>query len=332
MSLARRDEIPQHRLGSRGPAVSALGYGAMGLSGVYGEADDTESKRLIRHLVDAGITHIDTADVYGRGHNEMLLGQALSGGLRERVVLATKTGGGGAEGLGHPDRIREAIDASLKRLGTDHVDVYYLHRVDPSTPIEDSVGALADIVAQGKARHIGLSEVSAETLRRAHAVHPIAVTQEEYSLFTRDVEAELLPAARELGVGVVAYSPLGRGVLGGSIRSADDVENLSARQQRYPRFEEEALRENLTRVDRLRERADELGTTPAALALAWLLAQGEDIVPIPGTRRVSNLDGNIEAARLEPPADLVAELSGIFPPGSTAGERYASGLRGSIGR
>ncbi|MCX2732738.1 aldo/keto reductase [Saccharopolyspora sp. NFXS83] len=332
MALVRREDVPRHRLGDRGPAVSALGYGAMGLSGVYGEADDGESRELIGHLVEAGIDLIDTADVYGNGHNEMLLGGALSGGLRERVVLATKTGGGGGEGLGRPERIREAIDSSLRRLGTDHVDVYYLHRVDPSTPIEDSVGALAEVVEQGKARYIGLSEVSAETLRRAHAVHPIAVTQEEYSLFTRDLEAELLPVARELGVGVVAYSPLGRGVLGGSIRSASDVENLAGRQARYPRFSEEALEHNLTRVDRLRARADELGTTPAALALGWLLAQGEDVVPIPGTRRAANLDANLEAARLELPAELVAELSETFPPGSTAGERYSANLRGSLSR
>jgi len=330
--LSRRDEIPRHRLGERGPSVSALGYGAMGLSGVYGQADDAESKRLIHHLVESGITHIDTADVYGRGHNETLLGEALSGGLREQVVLATKTGGGGVEGLGRPECIREAIDSSLKRLRTDHVDVFYLHRVDPSTPIEDSVGALAEVVEQGKARHIGLSEVDSETLRRAHAVHPITVTQEEYSLFARDLEADLLPTARELGVGVVAYSPLGRGVLSGAIRSASDVENLQERQSRYPRFEADALEQNIARVDRLRQRAEQLGTSAGALALAWLLAQGEDIVPIPGTRRVSNLDSNIEAARLELPAELVAELSEMFPPGSMAGDRYAPGVGGSVRR
>lgn len=332
MSLTWRDEIPQHRLGTRGPAVSALGYGAMGLSGVYGQADDAESRRLIRHLVESGITHVDTADVYGGGHNEMLLGAALSGGLRERVVLATKTGGGGGEGLGRPDRIREAIDASLKRLGTDHVDLYYLHRVDPSTPIEDSVGALAEVVEQGKARHIGLSEVDSEVLRRAHAVHPITATQEEYSLFARDLEADVLPTARELGVGVVAYSPLGRGVLSGSIRSAADVENLAERQRRYPRFAAEALERNIARVDRLRARAEELGTTAAALALGWLLAQGPDVVPIPGTRRSSNLDSNIAAARLQLPAEVVAELSAEFPPGSMAGDRYAPGVGGSVRR
>ncbi|MCA1185279.1 MULTISPECIES: aldo/keto reductase [unclassified Saccharopolyspora] len=332
MTVARRDDIPQHRLGAGGPAVSALGYGAMGLSGVYGAADDAESERLIHHLVEAGITLIDTADVYGNGHNEQLIGRALSGGLRDRVVLATKTGAGGGEGLGRPERIHQAIDSSLKRLGTDRIDLYYLHRVDPSTPIEDSVGAIAEAVQQGKVGHIGISEVSADTLRRAHSVHPIAVTQEEYSLFTRDVEAELLPAARELGVGLVAYSPLGRGVLGGSIRSAADVENLEGRQARYPRFAADALEQNLSRVDRLRARAEELGTTPAALALGWLIAQGEDVVPIPGTRRAANLDANLEAARLVLPAEVVAELSEIFPPGSTAGERYTANLRGGLGR
>ncbi|MFR9728824.1 aldo/keto reductase [Saccharopolyspora sp. MS10] len=332
MALTRRDDLPRHRLGAAGPEVSAIGYGAMGLSGVYGAADDEESRNLVRHLVEAGITLIDTADAYGGGHNESLLGAALAGGLRDRVLLATKTGAAGGPGLGRPERIREAVDASLRRLGTDHVDLYYLHRVDPTTPIEDSVGALADIVRQGKARYIGLSEVSPETLRRAHAVHPVAVTQEEYSLFTREIEGDVLPTARELGVGVVAYSPLGRGVLSGSIRSAGDVENLEARRARYPRFAPEALESNLSRVDRLRERAAELGTTPAALALAWLLAQGTDVVPIPGTRRAANLDANLEAARIELPDEVVAELSEIFPPGSTAGERYTENLRGSLRR
>ncbi len=232
--------MPSHRLGARGPVVSAIGFGAMGLSGIYGAADDDASVALIRQALDLGITHIDTADVYGGGHNESLIGQAL-GPRRPEVVLATKTGGGPEEGLGRPERIGQAIEASLTRLNTDHVDLYYLHRVDPTTPIEESVGALADLVAAGKVGHLGLSEVSPDTLRRAQAVHPITAVQQEYSLFARDPERQLLPVCRELGVGVVAYSPLGRGLLTGALRSGTDIENLEQRRQRYPRFDEGAL-------------------------------------------------------------------------------------------
>lgn len=326
MSLTHLDHLPTHRLGPNGPRVSAIGYGAMGLSGIYGQADDDESVRLLHHLIDLGITHIDTADVYGKGHNERLLARALTGGRRERVVLATKTGAGSATGLGRPEHIAQAIDASLDRLGTDHVDLYYLHRVDPDTPIEESVGALGDLVAAGKVRHVGLSEVDVPTLRRAHAVHPVTAVQQEYSLFSREPEAELLPALRELGIGLVAYAPLGRGVLSGAIRGAADIENYEERSSRYPRFAGEGLEANLTRVENLRALADRLGTTPAALALAWLVAQGEDVVPIPGTRRTANLDANAEAARLVLPDALVAELAEMFPPGSAVGDRYGAGL------
>ncbi|GAB3296873.1 aldo/keto reductase [Parasphingorhabdus pacifica] len=315
VSSARR------RLGPAGPEVSAIGYGSMGLSGVYGQADDAESIRLLDHLLDIGIEFFDTADVYGNGHNEELLGKILAR-RRQDVFLATKFGAGAETGLGRPEYVREAIDASLRRLGTDHVDLYYLHRIDPSTPIEDTVGALAELVQAGKIGHIGLSEVGTTNLRRAHDVHPITAVQQEYSLFTRDPENALLPVLRELGVGLVAYSPLGRGVLTGSIRDASDVENLEERQKRYPRFEAESLDRNLSLVEQLRLRAEQLGRTPAQLALGWLLAQGDDVVPIPGSRRVANVEANLYAA--DNPLDLatVEELSELFPAGAAAGERY----------
>ncbi|MHA6802421.1 aldo/keto reductase [Salinifilum ghardaiensis] len=310
--------VPRRELG--GLEVSAVGYGAMGLSGVYGAAEDEDSLRTLHRLVDLGVDFVDTADVYGSGHNEELIGRLLAERRRE-VVLATKFGIGQGSGLGRPDYVRRAIDASLSRLGTDHVDLYYLHRVDPTTPIEDTVGAMGELVTAGKVRHLGLSEVSAATLRRAHAVHPITAVQQEYSLFTREPERELLPAMRELGVGLVAYSPLGRGVLTG-INSAAEVENLEARQQRYPRFEEESLRRNIELTRPLRRRAEELGLAPAQLALAWLLAQGEDVVPIPGSRRIANVAANVRAAAAQVDESVIAELSAAFPPGAAAGQRY----------
>ncbi len=313
---------PSRRLGRHGPQVSAIGYGAMGLSGVYGQADDESSVRLLNHLLDLGVTFLDTADVYGGGHNERLIGRALAG-RRDEAFLATKFGAGADSGLGRPEHVRQAIDSSLDRLGTDYVDLYYLHRLDPSTPIEDTVGAMAELVRAGKVRHLGLSEISAHTLRRAHKVHPITAVQQEYSLFTRDSEAELLPALRELGVGLVAYSPLGRGVLTSSIRDVADVENLEERQQRYPRFQTDNLRRNLRLVERLRERADALGVTTAQLALAWLLAQGEDIVPIPGSRRAERVEANLRAASYSLDPALVTELSELFTPGVVAGEQYS---------
>ncbi|WP_374727590.1 aldo/keto reductase [Haloactinomyces albus] len=317
--------MPTRHLGRKGPEVSAVGYGAMGLSGVYGQADDAESTELLRHLLDIGLTFLDTADVYGDGHNERLIGSTIAG-RRDEVFLATKFGAGSDTGRGRPEYVRKAIDASLGRLGTDHVDLYYLHRVDPTTPIEDTVGALGELVQAGKVRHVGLSEVNADTLRRAHGIHPITAVQQEYSLFTREPETRLLPALRELGVGLVAYSPLGRGVLTGGFREAAQVENLQQRQQRYPRFAEENLQQNLTLVDRLRQRADELGRTPAQLALGWLLAQGEDIVPIPGSRRMANVLANAEAAREPLDASVVDELTELFPVGAAAGDRYAPEL------
>ncbi|CAM03325.1 aryl-alcohol dehydrogenase-like predicted oxidoreductase [Saccharopolyspora erythraea NRRL 2338] len=308
-------------LGPGGPQVSAIGYGAMGLSGVYGAADDAESLRLLHRLLDLGVDFVDTADAYGDGHNERLIAGLLAE-RRQEVFLATKFGATADSGLGRPENVRRSIDASLGRLGTDHVDLYYLHRLDPDTPIEETVGAMAELVQAGKVRHLGLSEISARTLRRAHAVHPIAAVQQEYSLFTREPEAELLPAMRELGVALVAYSPLGRGVLTGAFREVSDVENLQVRQQRYPRFAEESLRHNIALVQPLRERAEELGLTSAQLALAWLLAQGDDIVPIPGSRRIGNVEANIVAATTQLDRRVVDELSQLFPADVAAGERY----------
>lgn len=312
---------PRRRLGRNGPLVSAIGYGAMGLSGVYGAADDTESARLLEQMLDDGLNFLDTADVYGQGHNEKLISRVLTG-RREEVVLATKFGADKEVGGGRPEYVRSAVDASLSRLGTDHIDLYYLHRLDRSTPIEDTVGTMAELVAEGKISHVGLSEVSAETLRRADAVHPIAALQQEYSLFTRDPEAALLPAMRELGVSLVAYSPLGRGVLTGAFSAASDVENLDERAKRYPRFEAASLQRNIELTRPLREHAGRLRLTAAQLALAWLLAQGEDIVPIPGSRRLERVRDNIRAATAELDPALVAELSDQFPPGAAAGERY----------
>ncbi|WP_235876709.1 aldo/keto reductase [Saccharopolyspora terrae] len=315
------DTPPRRRLGRNGPEVSAIGYGAMGLSGVYGTADDAESAKLLNELLDLGVNFLDTADVYGEGHNEQLISGLLAD-RREEVVLATKFGANKETGGGEPEYVRQAVDASLSRLGTDHIDLYYLHRLDRTTPIEDTVGAMAELVAEGKIGHIGLSEISAATLRRAHQVHPITAVQQEYSLFTRDTEAELLPATRELGVSLVAYSPLGRGVLTGSFTSASDVENLEVRKKRYPRFQEESLQRNIELTRPLREHADRLGITPAQLALAWLLAQGEDVLPIPGSRRIARVEANVQAAHVTLSPELVAELSEQFPPGTAAGERY----------
>jgi aryl-alcohol dehydrogenase-like predicted oxidoreductase len=312
--------LPKRRLGSGGPLVGALGYGAMGLSGVYGPADDTESRSLLRYALDRGVCLLDTADVYGDGHNERLVGEAVAD-RRDEVVLATKFGAR-REGLGKPEEVRAAIDASLRRLGVDHVDLYYLHRVDRTTPIEDTVGAMGELVAEGKVRHLGLSEVGADTLRRAHATFPITVVQQEYSLFSREPESELLPVMAELGIGLVAYSPLGRGMLTGRFQSSTDLPADDQRRGRYPRFDGDNLDRNLRLVDRLRRLAERRNTTPAALALGWVLAQRGEIVPIVGTRSRANLDTNIAAAAEPLDPEVAAELGDLFPPGTAAGDRY----------
>src|SRR6476659_9018420 len=300
--------------------VSRLGLGAMSMSGYYntGEGSDAESLRAIHRALDLGVTHLDTAEIYGPYHNEELVGQAIKG-RRDQVVLATKFGivshSGGGPGVldSSPANIRVAVEGSLKRLGTDRIDLYYQHRVDLNTPIEDTVGALADLVAQGKVRHIGLSEAGPATIRRAHAVHPVAALQTEYSLWTRDPEAELLPLLRELGIGFVPYSPLGRGFLTGSMRSLDALDPSDFRRN-SPRFKGENVADNLKIVDAVETIAQDAGLTPAQVALAWILAQGEGIAPIPGTKRVSRLEENVAADSLVLTPEQLATLSALPAP------------------
>ena len=306
--------------------VSRLGLGTMGMSAAYtgANADDSESVRTIHRALDLGLTLIDTAEAYGPYRNEELVGQAIAG-RRDRVVLATKFGlinrRGDSEERGldsRPDNIRFAVDGSLRRLGTDHIDLYYQHRVDRAIPIEDAIGAMAELVQAGKIRHIGMSEASPATIRRACAVHPVTALQTEYSLWTRDPEAEILPLVRELGIGFVAYSPLGRGFLTGQIRSLDQLDADDFRRG-TPRFAQDNLDQNLRIVAEVEAVAAEAGATAAQVALAWLLAQGDDIVPIPGTRRVTRLEENIAATELTLSPDQLARLSAIRPP---AGDRY----------
>ena len=307
--------------------VSALGLGCMSMSGTYGtDFDDTESRATLLRAVELGVTLFDTADVYGPFANEALVGHALAG-VRDQVLYSTKFGmlrssdGSNLGMSGRPDYVRRSCDLSLQRLGTDRIDIFWQHRVDPDTPIEDTVGALAELVAAGKIRYVGLSEVSASTLRRAHAVHPIAAVQSEYSLQSRDIEREVLPACRELGVGFVAYSPLGRGLLTGTITTTEDLAPDDWRRT-SPRFQGEALQHNLALVEGCREVADDLGCTLAQLALAWVLARGDDIVPIPGTKHRRNLESNVAAASLHLTAEHLARLDAVVPPDSVAGDRY----------
>jgi aryl-alcohol dehydrogenase-like predicted oxidoreductase len=303
--------------------VSRIGLGAMGMSGVYGAPDEAESIRTIHRALDLGVTLLDTAEVYGPYHNEELVGRAISG-RRDQVVLATKfgmishTGRGPGSLDSSPASIRTAVEGSLTRLGTDHIDLYYQHRVDPGTPIEDTIGAMAELIAEGKIRHIGLSEAWTGTIRRAHAVHPITALQSEYSLWTRDPEAEVLPVLRELRIGFVPYSPLGRGFLTGQIRSLDDLEDGDFRKTN-PRFEGENFEHNLRVADEVRQIAAEAGATPAQVALAWLLAQGEDIAPIPGTKRVSRVEENTAADGIELSAEQIQRLNDLTP---ATGERH----------
>jgi aryl-alcohol dehydrogenase-like predicted oxidoreductase len=322
--------LPQRRLGADGPLVGAVGLGTMALSGIYGEVDDDDSVRLVHRAIDEGVTLFDTSDSYGQGHNEQLLGRALTG-RRDQVVLASKFGIQ-REGLGRPDRVRAALEASLRRLGTDHLDVYYMHRFDPTTPIEDSMGALGELVAEGKIRHVGLSEISAARLRDAHAVHPVAVVQQEYSLFTREPEVDLLPTMRELGVGLVAYSPLGRGFLGGTFRSVADIAADDPRRSRYPRYSEQNLERNLALARAIFDIAEARHIPPAVLALAWVLSRGDDVVPIPGTRRVQNLMSNISAAAVELDGVTLADLERVAPRGAAVGERYDEAMSRRIER
>jgi aryl-alcohol dehydrogenase-like predicted oxidoreductase len=317
--------MEQRTLGGQGLVVSALGLGCMGMSQSYGSGDDQESVATIHRALDLGMTFLDTADVYGPYTNERLVGRAIAG-RRDEVVLATKFGNqrlddGRRVVNGKPDYVRQACDASLERLGVDHIDLYYQHRVDRSVPVEDTWGAMAELVQAGKVRHLGISEAAPATVRRAHAVHPVSAGQYEWSLFTRDLEDEVLPALRELGIGVVAYSPLGRGFLSGRITSPDDFGEDDFRRN-HPRFTGENFARNLELVDRVRELAASKGATPSQLAIAWVLAQGDDVVPIPGTKRRSYLEENLGALDVELTPEDLAAIEEVTPRGSVAGARY----------
>ena len=317
--------MDRRKLGTQGLEVSALGLGCMGMSEFYGTTDEGEAIATIHRALELGIDFLDTADMYGSGANEQLVGKAI-GDRRDEVVLATKFGNvrnddGSREVRGDPEYVRQACEASLRRLGLDHVDLYYQHRVDFRVPIEETVGAMAELVEAGKVRYLGLSEASPETIQRAHAVHPISALQSEYSLWTRDPEDGSLPACRELGIGFVAYSPLGRGFLTGQIRSPEDFGEDDFR-SRLPRFQRENFQRNLKLVADAEELAEEKGRTPSQIALAWVLGRGDDIAPIPGTKRRSYLEENAEAVDVELTDDDVERLEQAFPKGAAAGERY----------
>ena len=321
--------MKQRHLGHNGPLVSELGLGTMGMSEFYGQADEAESLRTIARAFELGVTLFDTADMYGPHTNERLVGRALAGRPRDSYFICTKFGivrdpnDPSKRGIsGKPEYVRSSIEGSLARLGLDYVDLYYQHRVDPATPIEETVGELAALVREGKVRYIGLSEASAATIRRAATVHPIAAVQSEYSLFSRDIEDDVIPLLRELGIALVAYSPLGRGFLSGTIRSLDDLAADDFRRF-SPRFQAENFAKNLAVVERVGNVAAEIGATPSQVALAWVLAQGDDIVPIPGTTRVARIEENVKAASLHLTPEQLSRIEEAAPKGIAAGNRYA---------
>jgi aryl-alcohol dehydrogenase-like predicted oxidoreductase len=323
----------KRRIGKSNLEVAPIGLGCMSFSGAYGASDDANAIRAIHHALDLGVTHLDSSDMYGWGHNEELLKKALAG-RRDKVMLATKFGQtqqpGGANGTdGSPDYVIKACEASLKRLGTDVIDLYYQHRVDQKTPIEDTVGAMAKLVQQGKVRALGLSEAKPETIRRAHAVHPIAAVQTEYSLLYRQEAEETLQTTRKLGISYVAYAPLGRSLLTGAVSTPADIPDGDGR-RRHPRFAAENLGHNAALAEKVKAFARDKRCTPAQLVLAWLLAQGEDILPIPGTKRAERIDENMGALKVTLTADEVAKLSALIPPGAAAGTRYPQALMGGV--
>jgi len=323
------------RLGAQGLEVSEQGLGCMGMSEFYGQRDEDEALATIHRALDLGVTLLDTADMYGPFVNEELVGRAVRD-RREWVVVATKFGivrseDGGFHGVrGDADYVREACDASLRRLGVDFIDLYYQHRVDPEVAIEETVGAMAELVEAGKVKYLGLSEAGPDTIRRAHAVHPISALQTEYSLWERSLEAEILPTVRELGIGLVPYSPLGRGLLTGRFASAEDFDAEDSRQSRFPRFQGENLEQNLRLVDQVKQIAEEKGVAAGQLALAWVLAQGDDVVPIPGTKRRTYLEENVAASDVELTDEDRRRLEEAMPVGAAAGDRYAD--MSSVGR
>jgi aryl-alcohol dehydrogenase-like predicted oxidoreductase len=325
------------KLGRQGPAVSALGLGCMGMIGIYGAADDAESIATIHRAIELGMNLIVTSDAYGAGSNEELVGRAIRG-KRSEVLLASKFGNLGMGGFklpegispGHPDYVAQACDASLRRLGVDVIDVYGLHRMDPKVPIEETVGAMKRLIERGKVRYLALSEAGSETIRRAHSVHPISALETEYSLWSRDVEKDILPTCRELGVGYMAYSPLGRGFLTATIKTVDALQPKDRRRD-HPRFSPENMKQNVSLLRTLEDIAAAHKATPAQVALAWLLSQGEDIVPIPGTKHRSYLEQNAAAAAISLSVSEIAQLAQAFPAGVTAGTRYPEKQMGTLG-